>query len=166
MRVVPISTALEQRILVDEDLLGRDRKTRDVRDAVHSGGHQEAVPVNRRRLVGEGVLHFDTQHRTLAQANLRAGVLSVDHDPRHRPLAVRVHRLCAHPETVFGWAGSWYVSGLRDQAGLRRSLPEPGLCPRDQTARNESCGPHPQQAAPGHANRTVAVLVVHRESSS
>ena len=82
MRVVPVGAALPDRVLVEEDLLRRHGRHRQVGHAVHRRGHQQTVPMDTGRLVGQIVLQLHAEQLALAQAELRAR-----HAPacRHRP---------------------------------------------------------------------------------
>src|SRR5215831_16568072 len=112
MRVVPIGTALQQGILVDEDSLRRNRKCRDIRNAIHARRHQQTVPMYRCRICGKRVLNLNAQYRAFAHPDLGAGVLPIDHNTWDAATAIRVECCRTYSKAVLGCAWSWHVVTL------------------------------------------------------
>ena len=104
MAVVPVGAALDHRIAVGERLARRDPRKRDPRHAVHLERQQDAVPVDRRRLVQ---LVADPQGHglPLAEPQQRRGHAAAHRHGRGRPAVDVDGRSCDHEVVLAGRGG-------------------------------------------------------------
>ena len=145
MRVVPVGAALPDRVLVEEDLLRRHGRHRQVGHAVHRRGHQQAVPMDTGRLVGQIVLQLHAEQLALAQAELWARHAPACRDRPHRLPPVGVELGVADLQTAEPGRGTraWHHGrGIGGSSGNTR-LEHPGNAEAGQRGAGR-----PEQLAP------------------
>ena len=102
VRVIPVAAALLDLEAIREGLAGRDAVKADAGHAVHLKRHDDAVPVDRRRLA-QAVGHAQRNGVALAPAQRGPGQHAVD-GGRHGRLTGEVHRRLVDHQVEFGAA--------------------------------------------------------------